>query len=229
LIYLLFHFQKLTRLRSLNIGLDSFFDNLGDIYHILFQFSTLNYLKLTIPDNELLDIDFPMSNDHFSSLKYLIVNHCVTLNQMIELLQNTRELVQLNCCHVVGLEDDIISTKSVNLPKLKRLIINLNDVDFDEFHGFLIKLCSQLEYFTVSIEGLDKSYLDGDRWEEFITKEMIHLKEFQFSFVDFIYDPITDPFYSSISRFASSFWIERKWIFGISLKDGYMTYSIRPS
>jgi hypothetical protein len=52
LLVFLFHLKSLARLFSLNIRLSECYDNLGDIYGIIFRFPVLKYLKFEVAENE---------------------------------------------------------------------------------------------------------------------------------------------------------------------------------
>ncbi|CAF4767387.1 unnamed protein product, partial [Rotaria sp. Silwood2] len=82
---------------------------------------------------------------------------------------------------------------------------------------------------NVKIERIDENYLNADRWERFISKNMTSLIKFIFRYSDTIDDEFEINFYHSlINRFTSSFWIDRKWIFKLLTKDDELIYSISP-
>jgi hypothetical protein len=225
----LFYLKSVPYLSSLNISLEDCYDNLGDIYRMIFHLSLLKYFKLKISEAEQLEINIPIaSNDHFSSLKYLAIHHCCTLNQLNDLLSYTPQLSHLDCSNIIAPEDDIESEGFIKLMNLVHLTIGIYDIPLDEFEDCLLKLCSQLQFLNITVESWDKDFLDVSRWEQLILENMIYLKEFVFSYVDFIYDLDIDPCYSLINRFTSSFWIERQWIFGLLIEDLHITYLIRP-
>jgi hypothetical protein len=73
------------------------------------------------------------------------------------------------------------------------------------------------------------TYLDADRWEEFILKYLPQLKIFYLIYYIFFNNDHGTPLYFGKSnRFASSFWIERKWILENQIDYDFIIYLIRP-
>ncbi|CAF5058889.1 unnamed protein product, partial [Rotaria magnacalcarata] len=99
---------------------------------------------------------------------------------------------------------------------------------FDDFEEFLLKLCSPLQLFDAKIKSRDRSYLNADRWERFISQHMTSLIRFTFRYSDIIDDEFELTFYHSlINRFTSSFSIDRKWFFKLFIEENELIYSIR--
>lgn len=97
LLVLLFYLKYLPHLFSLTVCLDHCFDDLGDIYQIIFHLSSLKYLKLEISDYEVLDMTIPIAtNEQFSSIERLsIYDPCTTneLTTIISYIQNNFDMV----------------------------------------------------------------------------------------------------------------------------------------
>ncbi|CAF2033047.1 unnamed protein product [Rotaria magnacalcarata] len=117
----------------------------------------------------------------------------------------------------------------IKLHSLTHLTMTLYNLEFDDFEEFLLKLCSPLQLFDAKIKSRDRSYLNADRWERFISQNMTSLIRFTFRYSDIIDDEFELTFYHSlINRFTSSFWIDRKWFFKLFIKENELIYSIRP-
>ncbi len=97
----------------------------------------------------------------------------------------------------------------MKLTNLVHFKMTINHLKFDEFEGFLLKLCSQMKLLNIKIESSDKCYLDGDRWERLISQKMPLLTKFIFSYFDTIHDDFeTNQYHLLINRFTSPFWIK---------------------
>jgi hypothetical protein len=83
-----------------------------------------------------------------------------------------------------------------------------------------------LELINVEILCSDEDYLDGHRWEQFISHNMPLLNKFIFCYRHVITE--NSRINSFINRFNSPFWIQQKWFFQISLENNELIYSIEP-
>jgi hypothetical protein len=100
--------------------------------------------------------------------------------------------------------------------------------DFDDFEISMVKLLAPVEIFIMN-NVFDETYLDADRWERFIMKHMLHLRQLKFSLSrDYASDYENIPSNQFINRFASSFWIERQWFFEAKIEYNRIYYSILP-
>jgi hypothetical protein len=120
----------------------------------------------------------------------------------------------------------------IKLPKLTHLSIDRCDVQFDEFEIFIKKIRSQLQVlrFTTS---KDTAYLNGDRWEQLLMQYLPHLRIFEFKYENVSSDYALIQAHPLISRFTSTFWIERQWVSEFIVEiddcgDNFITYSIHP-
>jgi hypothetical protein len=100
--------------------------------------------------------------------------------------------------------------------------------DFDDFEISMAKLLAPVEIFIIN-NVFDETYFDADRWERFIMKHMLHLRQLRFTLSgDYAFDHEDTPSNELINRFASSFWIERQWFFEVKIDHNRISYSIRP-
>ncbi len=99
LLKLFFYLNSLPQLSSLTICLKEYFDeDLGDVYHMIFHLSALQYLELSFPSKLEFDLIVPViSNEQFSTLKYLIIDYSCTINELISILYHTPQLCHLTC------------------------------------------------------------------------------------------------------------------------------------
>ncbi len=117
----------------------------------------------------------------------------------------------------------------VKLTDLIHLKLTLYNLYFDDFEPILMKFCSPLQLFSITMEFSERSFLDGDRWEKLIFQHMSHLKKFFFRYTDVNNTNLqVSPFHSLLNRITSSFWINRKWSFKLSLEMNELIYSIHP-
>jgi hypothetical protein len=226
---LLFYLKSLPYLSALSIRFIECYQNIGNIYQMIFHLP-LKYFRVSVPGGPELGITIPIAaQDQFSSIEYLLIYHRCTLNQLTNIISHTPRLSYLNCFNIIDSDDNIKSELMIKLNNLVRLTIALYDLEFNEFEEFLMKLCSQLQLLNVKIHCFDESYLDAERWERLISQNMTLLNKFIFSYTDTIDDDFyISPYHLLINGFISSFWINRKWIFKLLAHDDELTYSIRP-
>ncbi len=102
LLKYLFHLKSLPRLFSLSIRLNECYDDLGDIYRILFRFPILKYLKFETFNKQKMSITIPVASDeHFSSIEHLLIHFTCTLNELTDLLSYTSRITHLSCPNIV--------------------------------------------------------------------------------------------------------------------------------
>ncbi|CAF1472323.1 unnamed protein product [Rotaria sordida] len=232
-IYTLFkvlvNLKYLPHLLALTMYFVYCFCNLGDIYQMILHLPVLEYFKLKISEAEQFEINIPIAaNNHFSSIKYLVIDHCCTINQLMNLLLYIPQPSHLSCGCLIKSNNNIKSEMVIKLNDLIHLTVVINDIDFNEFEEFLLKLCSQLQILNVKIHSSNKSYLNANRWEQLISQKMTSLNKFFFSYTDIIHRNFNVTSHPLLNDFTSSFWINRKWIFKVLAHDDELTYSIRP-
>ncbi|CAF5066253.1 unnamed protein product, partial [Rotaria magnacalcarata] len=151
-----------------------------------------------------------------------------TCNQLTIILLHTPRLSHLHCVNIIESKDHSKSELMIKLHSLTHLTMTLYNLEFDDFEEFLLKLCSPLQLFDAKIKSRDRSYLNADRWERFISQHMTSLIRFTFRYSDIIDDEFELTFYHSlINRFTSSFSIDRKWFFKLFIEENELIYSIR--
>ncbi|CAF3977205.1 unnamed protein product, partial [Adineta steineri] len=174
-----FYLKSLPRLSSLQIFFDSCEDDIGDIYQLIFQLTFLKYLRLEIDDFEVSDLTLSMATiEQYTSIEFFIFFHYLTLNQFFHLLSYTPRLTHLYCFNILDFE----LTNSIEIfPKLNNLVLFnfcTYDLSCDLCQALFSKLPLQLKILSVTVSDRDISYLDANRWEELIRKNMPNLERF---------------------------------------------------
>ncbi|CAF1156051.1 unnamed protein product [Adineta steineri] len=228
----LFYLNTLSRLFSLTIFIkdDDYYD-LGDIYPLIFSLPTLKYNQLSTSIDEVQINFIHVINKKFSTIERLVINYICSLNQLNSLVHYTPQLRHLYCRRVVELDGKFTNDLSMKLPHLKSIYFEEFFSSFDEFEVFIKEICSQLQIFKIGILW-NKTYLDGNRWEELVKEYMPQLKEFYLHFTQDIDDDrktnLIDSTDGFINRFNSPFWFERKWFREIQVYCDEMIFSIHP-
>ncbi len=230
---LLFDLISLPCLYSLTCILTSCFVDISYIYRIIFRFKYLKYFSLSLPIIEDLEdfeqATFVADKQQFSNIEYLTIDHCCTLNDFVSIISCTPRLRRLTCQTLFESDENIGKDMTLTLPNLTHVFIDKCELKFDVVEIFIKKICSQLQVFRITIRFKDVMYLDADRWERLITQYMPCLRKFYFKYYEYVDDHLKlTPFHKQIDRFSSSFWIERKWIFGLEFDATDLIYSIHP-
>ncbi|CAF3289079.1 unnamed protein product [Rotaria socialis] len=223
----------LTRLFSLKIDALPTLEDLSIFYQFIFSLPKLKYIKYTTPDSKDSNttISLPAATkEQITSIEYFIIDHLCTYDQLSNLLSYTPNLRYLKYLNLYGNKSDVQSIKLGTFPYLTHLSINNYEMNFDEFEIFIKKFnCSQLKILSFSTIVDDLSYLNSDRWEQFILQNLTQLKEFYFKFQASLYSEYQTPPYSGAQNpFMSQFWIQRQWILDTEIESDNIIYSIRP-
>ncbi|CAF1491711.1 unnamed protein product [Rotaria sordida] len=231
LIPLLINLISLPRLFSLTIYYDDDLKDLSNIYQIIFNLPMLNYYKLSFSSLESFIPISRATNDQFSSIKYLVIDHCCTLDELINIISYTPQLCRLTCEEVNESTKNIVKDTLNTIFSLTHIFIAKCYAQFDELETFLTNVSPQLEVLCINTFK-DVNYLDANRWEQIISQYLLYLNTFEFQYEEFIDEDFKASVYHElINHFNSSFWIERKWFFTISIKtdswdDNIIAYSI---
>jgi hypothetical protein len=234
LIILLFYLKSLPRLFSLTIDHDEeeWGYNLSTLYRMIFSMPYLQYNKLSVssmdPDEEL-DILVPLaSNEQFSSIQHLIIDHNITIHEILSVLHHTPRLSHLTCTNLI---DSLSPVDIKNLPMLSHLIylgIDNCQIDFHDFEIFITKVSSQLRVLNVT-QYMTVAYLDADRWERLIKKHIPHLRRFYYKYQEYfeLEEEESIDLCMKIKQFTSRFWIERQCFAKVEISYHETSYSIQ--
>ncbi|CAF0819100.1 unnamed protein product [Adineta steineri] len=159
-------------------------------------------------------------------------NHCIIDSSFHHsLLHYTPQLRHLFCHGVIESVENFKNDLSTSLPHLKFVNFEKVSAPFDEFEVFITKISSQLQILKIYTLQ-NRTYLDGNRWEQLIKEYMPQLEKFYFNFTQDIDDDreinLSDLSEGFINRFSSPFWSERKWVREIEVYCGSMVFSIHP-
>jgi hypothetical protein len=158
LLNFLLYLQLLPHLSSITIQAAFSFDDLGDIYQTTFQLSLLKYFKLKLAELEPLEINIPFTYiNYFSFVKYLAIHHCVTFNQIVNLLKYLPLLIYLSCDWIMQAFNNVKVDAIIQVDYLTHLDVIIQDIHFNEFERFL-KLFYNLNVLRIEICAHDSAY-----------------------------------------------------------------------
>ncbi|CAF0737899.1 unnamed protein product [Rotaria sordida] len=221
LIPLLVSLISLPRLFSLTIYYDDDLKDISNIYQLVFNLPMLNYYKLSFFSFEsFIPLSIATSNQ-FSSIKYLVIDHCCTLDELINTISYTPQLCRLICQQLNESDDNIVKDSLKIIFSLTRISIARCYVVFDELETFLTNVSPQLEVLRIQTFK-DVNYLDADRWERIISHYLLHLNIFEFKYEELIDEELESTVYHErLNEFNSLFWIKRQWLFRIYIDTNY--------
>ncbi|CAF2814620.1 unnamed protein product [Rotaria sp. Silwood2] len=226
---------KLTRLPlffSLTIDTWQTLKDLSDVYRLIFDLPKLKYIRLSAMEPEDIDVTVSLpipTNKQLSTIKYLLIDHPCAFNELFTIISYTFQICHLNFIHKKGSTLKLGNISSITLSNLTHLSIYGDDIRFDEFQIFITKIYSKLQVLSVTSLSQDMTYLDADRWEEFILKYLPLLQKFNLRYYVFLNnDHETVMYFGKSNQFFSSFWIERQWILEAEIDFDYIIYSIGP-
>ncbi|CAF2946768.1 unnamed protein product [Rotaria sp. Silwood2] len=226
LIPLLISLISLPRLSSLEIYYNEDSKELSNIYQIVFNFPMLNYYKLSL---FVAEASYPLSiatNEQFSTIKYLIIDHCCSFDELITILSYTPQLCRLTCEQVNESDDNIVEDALKMICSLKRVSFAKFYAEFDELEMFLRKVSPHLEVLCFNSCN-DVTYLDANQWERIISKYLSHLNKLEFKYEESIDEElVTTIYHENLNEFKSLFWIKRQWFFKIAIDTDFWDNNI---
>ncbi|CAF4226281.1 unnamed protein product [Rotaria sp. Silwood2] len=230
LISLLMKLTCLPRLFSLTICTFDTFDELSEIYCLIFALPKLIYIKCS-PMESIVAVSLPIAtNQKSSTIEYIVVDHCCTFNEFCTILSYVPQLRHCHCKEVY--DDNLINLDTRLQIRLFNLIcISIKDcaIKFDILEQLIRKIECQLKVLHITNTCDNDNYLDANRWKALILDYLPHLKEFSLKCYKNIENksPIRIDFERG-KPFTSLFWIERKFILEMEITDFQIIYSIRP-
>lgn len=228
LMALLFYLRSLPRLFSLSIEIDDEDDcDFGSIYRMIFSLPTLKYNRLSFGDNSDQDlaIDVPLAtNERFSSIEHLIIDHNCTLQELFSILRHTPQVRYLSCGSLIKSDSPIDTEKPGIVPSLTDLRIGRSELGLDACEIFLKSISFRLQVLSIK-NFVDEHCLDADRWERLINNYIPRLRHFDYREL-YTFANDADPTYMKMGQFTSSFWIERPWFFEFELIYDQLNCSI---
>jgi hypothetical protein len=219
----------LPNLTSLTIIPINHIEDSNNLYHQLFRLPVLKYCKVLIKQQHH---SMPLKIDlhQFSPITHLIISYRCNLYDLSILLSFVPHLRRLSCYNLLELSYTQIEIQSIILKNLTHLFIEAERLTFDQVELFISKLSHQLQVFHFSTV-YDPTYLNADRWEQFILSYLPYIQIFNIKLFP-NYDDDRISCHTSIDQFTSSFWSERRWFFTheyySSKKSLASFYSIEP-
>ncbi|CAF1191434.1 unnamed protein product [Rotaria sordida] len=228
LLLLLRRFICLPRLLSLNVHADETLTDLSDVYQLGFALPILKYFKIKSED-WIVSLPFATTNQQFSTVKYLVIDHYCTFDQLATILSYTPELCHLYFEHQPDRDSNVEIILPITLSNLTRISLKIIRSDYDEVIKFLKKISSKLKFLRLTIQSNDVIYLISHLWEGLILQYFPNLEKFYLKHFESIdYDNRSGNYLWQGNQFTSSFWIERQWIFHAEIYIDEIIYSIYP-
>jgi len=220
---------SLPRLSSLTISTENQFENLNNIFRLIFRLPILKYCRIFLSGYSS-PISLPMAiNKRLSPIKYLVINHACPFKELSIILSYTPQLCRLNFTDAYDNNANIGMMLPITLSDLTHLSICIHFTAFDTFEIFMRKFYSKLKILHVNISLENPTYLDSDRWEPLILEYLPQLEKFYLTYYSKFGEGCGTPIYMGpANKFSSSFWIERRWIFECECHPYQIIYSIRP-
>ncbi|CAF0779165.1 unnamed protein product [Rotaria sordida] len=191
LIPLLTSLVSLPHLFSLIIYYNDDLKEISNIYQMIFNLSMLKYNKLSFL---ALESCIPISianNEQYSGIKYLVIDHCCSLDDLIAILSYTSQLCRLTCYQLDESKKNIVKDALNSILSLTCISIAECSTKFDEIEMFLTNVSSQLEVLRINTLK-DVNYLDANRWERIISQHLHHLNIFEFKYEELAREGLED-------------------------------------
>jgi len=229
LLSVLFNLSTLPRLSSLKVDTFNVMKRATDIYRIVFTLPMLNYFNFKT-NNSVLLISLPTPTDQqYSPIKYLILNHCCTFAELAAIVSYTPQLRYLDYMNNNINHSDVGIILPITLTNLTHLFLCMYEIKYEEFEIFISKLDAKLKVFTFATLSEDILYFDAVRWEEIILKYLpyVQVKQFCVLYNEYInYDYASPTHLGELDQFISPFWIERQLGYEVKTERECITYTI---
>ncbi|CAF3892652.1 unnamed protein product [Adineta steineri] len=228
LISLLTHLRDLSCLYLLNIKSSDLFEDLSQIYQLIFSLPKLKSNKLGLYADQY-SISIPISNNQqLSPITYLHIAHSYTFDELSALLSYTPSLRHLNLSHSSRYDSYIEDLLPMNSNELIHLSIFSNNLNFDEFQLFVEQIRSKLQILYVNFLKRDIRFLHADRWQKLLLENFSQLKKFSLCYREPGYGDNYPIYDGELNQFVSPFWIQRNLIFDIEVYECNIYYFVRP-
>ncbi|CAF4701445.1 unnamed protein product [Rotaria socialis] len=209
LLPLLARLISLPRLFSLSIYYSDHRSEITNIYQASFNLPVLTHYKLQCSSLESSIPLLTTGKHKFSSIRYLVVGHCCSLDDLIAIVSCTPQLSRLTCHEVNRSRTDIAKHVYNTIMSLTKIFITRCYAQFNEMETFLTKIASQVKVLHWNCFR-DVTYLDATRWERIISKNLLHLNLFKFQFsINIDENPNSTGSHENRIDFNSLFWTKR--------------------
>jgi hypothetical protein len=191
----------------------------NDIYQKIFRLTALKYCKLFIETEQPLE-PLSITTNEFSSIKHLVINSKVSINELDSLLSYVPQLRRLSFDYFDGYISSRICTNAIQLNYLTDVSLKSHSMSFNDFELLVIDLFRQvqilrIEIYSVYFSATNMGYLNANRWEQLISTHMINLRIFDLQLECALYNEHTDrqACDTEVNKFNSLFWIQHQWFF----------------
>lgn len=179
IMLILINLASLPRLFSLEI---SFCTNSADpieFYALVFKLPVLKYCKISSTTNGTR-VSLPLAiPNEFTNVKYLVIDHRCTLNELMSILSYTPQLRRFSCQNLYRTYSNVKKLAPIKLPNLRYIVLVKCDLTFDEFEMFIRTILSPVELLWISTSN-DPADLNAARWEKLISEHISHLRKFYY-------------------------------------------------
>jgi hypothetical protein len=157
----LIHLAGLSRLSSLIIETWNEFENLNEVYRLIFALPMLKYNKFDLCGDES-SITLPMATEkQLSTIQHLDIDHSCTFNELASLTSYTPELRRLNFMHIDSDDSDIGIILPMALSNLTHLSMYMHYLTFDRFEIFIKNIYGILKVLRFTTRSEDVTYLNA--------------------------------------------------------------------
>jgi hypothetical protein len=228
---LLPHLLDLPNLYSLSIPLGDG-SNPSLLYNLIFDLPRLKHCKITFK-NEFQYGQIPISVNKSSPIKYRTFIDTFHLTEVLIFLSYVPQLCHLSVNYIHQGYSTNVDNLSLVLNNLTHLSLECERLYFAHFVIFIKTLSAPIQVLHMTTTD-DPSYLDANRWEQFILSDMTHLEIFDFQYSDQMCHGYRHESrnQSVCNKFTSSFWLARQWFFRYDPNCGGefegIFYSIQP-
>jgi hypothetical protein len=172
---ILTHYICLPRLFSLNINTECSFTlgEMTDIYRLIFALPKLKSIEF---DTDLFGDTIsilPLSigtNQQFSSIKRLYINHVCSFKELFSIISYTPQLsrLKISYAHDDDEPSNIESVLPISLLNLIDFSIDRYEMKLHQFQWFIKNIFCKLKFLYVNIEYGDMTCFDANQWEQLI-------------------------------------------------------------
>lgn len=161
LFTILINLADLPRLFSLNLDPYNIFEDLNEVYRLIFNLPKLKYNELMLCGDDR-PITLPMAtNKQSSTIEHLIIDHSCTFKKLVCLVSYTPRLSRLNFLHVDYDDSNIGVFLLMTLSNLTHLFMTVYYLMFDQLKMFIKNINSTLKVLHIRTESEDINYLDA--------------------------------------------------------------------